>query len=86
MEADKVYSSQDNGPYFTLPHGEEVKILVPDDTEPSEEGANGSISAKDDNVVSIDAGVSFTAVSPEPIPIPAPVCQRVIFMVSNFDF
>ena len=47
--------------------------MVPEDIEPSEEGANYSVIAKDDNVTPVNTAVSSTVVSPEPIPIPAPV-------------
>ena len=45
--------------------------------EPSEEVANGSVIVEDDEVVLVDTAVSFTTVSPKPIPIPAPVRANV---------
>ena len=68
---------QDNGSYFTPPHGEEVNALVPEEEAPQEDNLDGSAMAQDEEDSLSDVGVSSTAVSPELIPIPAPVRASV---------
>ena len=48
-------------------------MLVPEEETPREEGLDGDTMTKDKVCFHSDAGVSSTAASPEPIPIPAPV-------------
>ena len=45
-------------------------MLVPEE-EPPQEDLNGSAMVEDKESLCSDAGVSSTAVSPKPIPIPA---------------
>ena len=51
--------------------------MVPEEEVPQEDDVNGSAMAEDDKGFHSDAGIFSTAVSPEPIPIPAPVRASV---------
>ena len=53
--------------------------MIPVEESPQEEGLNGDTMIKDEGGFRSDAGVSSTAVSPKPIPIPAPVRDSVRF-------
>ena len=50
--------------------------MVPGEETPQEDNADGSAMAEDNKGFHSDAGVSFTAVLPKPILIPAPVCYE----------
>ena len=52
-------------------------MLAPEEEVPQEEDLNGDTMVKDKGGFRSDAGVSSTAVLPEPILIPAPVRARV---------
>ena len=52
--------------------------MVLEDEAPQEEDINGTPIHKDNKVVSINATMSSTMVSPKPIPIPAPVRVSVL--------
>ena len=53
--------------------------MVPVEESPQEEGLDGDAMIKDEGGFRSDVGVSSTAVSPEPIPILAPVRDSVRF-------
>ena len=53
--------------------------MVPVEELPQEEDLNGDTMVEDEGSFCSHAGVSFTAVSPEPIPILAPVRDSVCF-------
>ena len=55
------------------PDSEEVNVLVPEEEAPQEEDLDGDTMVEDEGSFRSDAGVSPTAVSPKPVPIPAPV-------------
>ena len=52
-------------------------MLVPEEEAPQEEVLNGDTMVEDEGSFCSDAGVSSTAVLPEPIPILAPVRASV---------
>ena len=64
---------------FTPPRGEESNVLVPVEEEPQEENLDGDAMIEDEGSFRSNAGVSSTAVSPKPIPIPAPIRDSVRF-------
>ena len=53
--------------------------MVPVEETPPEEDLDGDAMIEDEGGFRSDAGVSSTAVSPKPIPIPAPVRDSVHF-------
>ena len=53
--------------------------MVPVEEAPQEEDLDGDAMVKDEVSSCSDMGVSSTVVSPEPIPIPAPVRDSVCF-------
>ena len=54
-------------------------MLVPEEEAPQEEDLNGDTMVEDGGSFHSDAGVSSTVVSPEPIPILAPVRASVCY-------